>query len=33
MADHLPAQVGYDVAAVRRDFPILSRAVYGKPLG
>lgn len=32
MADHLPAQVGYDVAAVRRDFPILSREVYGKPL-
>ncbi|WP_082440051.1 cysteine desulfurase [Pannonibacter indicus] len=23
---------GYDVAAVRRDFPILSRQVYGKPL-
>jgi cysteine desulfurase/selenocysteine lyase len=32
MADHLPAQAGYDVAAVRRDFPILSREVYGKPL-
>ena len=32
MADHLSAQVGYDVEAVRRDFPILSREVYGKPL-
>src|SRR5512139_1206451 len=25
-------QTGYDVAAIRRDFPILSREVYGKPL-
>ena len=32
MADHFPAQAGYDVEAVRRDFPILSREVYGKPL-
>jgi hypothetical protein len=26
------AQAAYDVAAIRRDFPILSREVYGKPL-
>ena len=26
------AAAGYDVAAIRRDFPILSREVYGKPL-
>ena len=26
------ARVGYDVEAVRRDFPILSRTVHGKPL-
>ncbi|MGL4727250.1 MAG: cysteine desulfurase [Bosea sp. (in: a-proteobacteria)] len=26
------ARMGYDVEAVRRDFPILSREVYGKPL-
>ena len=25
-------QGGYDVQAIRRDFPILSRTVYGKPL-
>jgi len=23
---------GYDVEAVRRDFPILARTVYGQPL-
>src|SRR6476469_7336813 len=28
----MPAATPYDVAAVRRDFPILSREVYGKPL-
>lgn len=27
-----PRRSGYDVAAVRRDFPILSERVYGKPL-
>ena len=27
-----PATVPYDVEAIRRDFPILSRQVYGKPL-
>ncbi|CAN5303152.1 cysteine desulfurase [soil metagenome] len=27
-----PASVPYDVHAIRRDFPILSREVYGKPL-
>ncbi|OHV81174.1 cysteine desulfurase [Rhizobium sp. LCM 4573] len=27
-----PAAMAYDVEAVRRDFPILSREVYGKPL-
>lgn len=32
MADLLSTKVGYDVEAVRRDFPILSRTVYGKPL-
>lgn len=31
MSDQAAAQ-GYDVEAVRRDFPILSREVYGKPL-
>ena len=24
--------MGFDVQAIRRDFPILSRQVYGKPL-
>ena len=34
MTVHTPitAEAGYDVAAVRKDFPILSREVYGKPL-
>ena len=27
-----PIRTGYDVDAVRRDFPILSKEVYGKPL-
>ena len=27
-----PVSAGYDVEAIRRDFPILSREVYGKPL-
>ena len=27
-----PVQPGYDVAALRRDFPILSREVHGRPL-
>lgn len=26
------ARAGFDVAAVRRDFPILARSVHGKPL-
>ena len=30
-AHHLPRN-GYDVAEVRKDFPILSRQVHGKPL-
>jgi cysteine desulfurase / selenocysteine lyase len=30
--DARPAQNGYDVEAIRRDFPILSREIYGKPL-
>ncbi|MGE0501791.1 MAG: cysteine desulfurase [Rhizobiaceae bacterium] len=30
--DHKVEPPPYDVAAVRRDFPILSREVYGKPL-
>ncbi|QRM55604.1 cysteine desulfurase [Sinorhizobium sp. BG8] len=30
--DTTPAAKGYDVEAIRRDFPILSRTVYGKPL-
>jgi cysteine desulfurase/selenocysteine lyase len=30
--DHLPMNAPYDVEAIRRDFPILSREVYGKPL-
>jgi len=29
--EHAPARA-YDVEAIRRDFPILSRTVYGKPL-
>ena len=32
MADTGVVKAGYDVEAVRRDFPILSREVYGKPL-
>ncbi|MBU2327840.1 MAG: cysteine desulfurase, partial [Alphaproteobacteria bacterium] len=32
MADTIAARAGYDVEAVRRDFPILAREVYGKPL-
>ena len=32
MADTIAVKTGYDVEAVRRDFPILSREVYGKPL-
>ena len=32
MADTIAARTGYDVEAVRRDFPILSREVYGKKL-
>ncbi len=31
MSDH-GGQPAYDVGAIRRDFPILSRTVYGKPL-
>ena len=27
-----PTDATYDVEAIRRDFPILSREVYGKPL-
>ncbi len=27
-----PPVAAYDVEAVRKDFPILSRTVYGKPL-
>ena len=27
-----PLGTGYDVERVRRDFPILSRTVHGKPL-
>jgi cysteine desulfurase / selenocysteine lyase len=30
--DDRVSQVAYDVDAIRRDFPILSREVYGKPL-
>jgi cysteine desulfurase/selenocysteine lyase len=30
--DHTAATLPYDVEAIRRDFPILSRDVYGKPL-
>lgn len=30
--DQIVEQAAYDVEAVRRDFPILSRTVYGKPL-
>jgi len=30
--DHTAATIPYDVEAIRRDFPILSRDVYGKPL-
>ncbi|MFN3719172.1 MAG: cysteine desulfurase [Rhizobium rhizophilum] len=32
MADTIAVKTGYDVEAVRRDFPILAREVYGKPL-
>ncbi|MDR7027420.1 cysteine desulfurase [Rhizobium rosettiformans] len=32
MADTIAARTGYAVEAVRRDFPILSREVYGKKL-
>jgi len=32
MPDHSALVAPYDVEAVRRDFPILSRTVYGKPL-
>ncbi len=32
MADTIVVKTGYDVEAVRRDFPILAREVYGKPL-
>lgn len=31
-AETIIDDVGYDVDAIRRDFPILSREVYGKPL-
>ena len=31
-AEKEPVTIGYDVEAIRRDFPILSREVYGKPL-
>lgn len=30
--DHIAAATPYDIEAIRRDFPILSREVYGKPL-
>ncbi len=30
--DSAPKKTGYDVEAIRKDFPILSRTVYGKPL-
>lgn len=29
---HTVEQTGYDIEAIRKDFPILSREVYGKPL-
>lgn len=32
MADTIAARTGYDVEAIRQDFPILSREVYGKKL-
>src|SRR5690606_2533282 len=32
LVDHFVEQTAYDVETVRRDFPILSREVYGKPL-
>lgn len=32
MDGHTPSALPYDVEAIRRDFPILSREVYGKPL-
>jgi cysteine desulfurase/selenocysteine lyase len=32
MLARAPAMAAYDVEAIRRDFPILSREVYGKPL-
>ncbi|GAB2187048.1 cysteine desulfurase [Roseibium sp. LAB1] len=31
-AEQTTGNAGYDVEAIRRDFPILSREVYGKPL-
>jgi cysteine desulfurase/selenocysteine lyase len=31
-AMNAPLAAGYDVEAIRRDFPILSREIYGKPL-
>lgn len=31
-AEETTGNAGYDVEAIRRDFPILSREVYGKPL-
>jgi cysteine desulfurase/selenocysteine lyase len=31
-AEETAGSAGYDVEAIRRDFPILSREVYGKPL-
>ncbi|MBT7646518.1 MAG: aminotransferase class V-fold PLP-dependent enzyme, partial [Rhodospirillaceae bacterium] len=31
-ANSAPTNLALDVEAVRRDFPILSREVYGKPL-
>lgn len=30
--EHTVPVPAYDVEAIRRDFPILSRTVYGKPL-
>ncbi len=32
MDERVTSSAGYDVEAIRRDFPILSRQVYGKPL-
>lgn len=31
-AEETTGNTGYDVETIRRDFPILSREVYGKPL-